>query len=1059
MTQIYTKTGMLFTALLLFCSLQMYGQTKISGTVVDETEAVLPNVTIRLKTNPSTLTSTDSKGHFQINVNNENEYLILSFVGYARQEVAVKGNTALTIHMKPTAGGLNEVVVVGYGTQKKVDLTGAVSTVSGEVLENRPIDNIGRGLQGELPGLNITSYNGKPGTPATFNIRGFTSINGGGPLILVDGVETSLDDINPDDVASATVLKDAASSAVYGSRAAFGVLLITTKSGHTGAPKITYNFNYSVHKITNLPDVVTDPGTVVDYKNEAYSAYYGSNLYNATETAYAHQRSANPSLPATIVDPSTGQYDYLGGTNWFNEAYKSGNPSQIHNISVSGGTDKVTYYFSAGYNSQDGIFRYNPDYYDRYNLRAKLDIELTKWLHITTNSAYNRTTYNSPSLQNGYWVSQGDFFHAIGRENSLAVPKNPDGSWTSAGVAIGFLEQGGRTDTVNNRTQNTIGFNTSFFNNSLRIKGDYTFRSTNNYMQGYQIPVPYETGPDKTVSYAGTSLAYAAADDQSYYNINLYAEYEKNFGTKNYFKAVLGYNQEENNYNSFSASNNNLISNSIGTLNETTGTPPSVGANGYQWALRGYFARLNYEYDKKYLLEIAAREDGSSLFPSDQHYGFFPSASVGWRVSEEPFFKSLLNVVNSLKFRASYGSLGNDQSLQNYQFIPVLTSGTTGSILGGTQQTYVGAPNLVSPNITWETITTKNLGIDVTFFKKLNATFDIYRRYTNNMITQGFALPAVLGATQPLENAADLRTDGWELNLTYNDETTIAGKPFKYGIHANLWDNQSIITKYYNPTGYFLNNPINGSPAYYNGAHVGDIWGLTDIGIFQTNAAAKAAPDQSLFQGYYNLNQAGELQYKDLNHDGKITYGNGTISNPGDMSVIGNTTPRYNFGFGGNFTYDNFDFSVFFQGVGKESFYPGNSGYYWGMFFAPWENVYQNIVGNTWTPQNTNAFYPSLKGWRAGDAGSLLDLATPQSRYIYSAAYIRLKNLTVGYTFPMPMLKKIGVDRIRVYVSGEDLWESDKLPQGYDPEGLRGYASGELYPFQRAYSFGVDVKF
>jgi len=1059
MQNLFTKTGMLFTAFFLLCSMQMFGQTKISGTVTDETGADLPNVTIRLKLDKSTSTATDSKGHFQIAVKNEKDSLVFSFIGYAAREIAAKGVSLINIQLKPSTGGINEVVVVGYGSQKKVDLTGAVSTISGEVLEDRPIDNLGRGLQGQLPGLNITSYNGQPGTPAVFNIRGFTSINGGGPLILVDGVETSPDDINPDDVASATVLKDAASSAVYGSRAAFGVLLITTKSGHTGAPQITYNFNYSVHKISTLPDVVTDPGTVVDYKNEAYAAYYGSNYYNAAQTAYAHQRSANPSLPATILDPSTGQYDYLGATNWFNEAYRSGNASQIHNLSVSGGTDKVTYYFSAGYNSQDGIFRYNPDYYDRYNIRGKLDIQVTKWLHITTNSAYNRTTYNAPSLWTSDWTS-GDFYHSIGRANSLAVPKNPDGSWTEAGAYIGFLQQGGRADTVTNRTQNTIGFNTSFFNNSLSIKGDYTFRSTNDYMQGYQVPIPYETGPDQTVYYAGHSDAYAASDDQSYYDINLYAQYEKTFAGKNYFKAVVGYNQEENSYNGFSASNNYLISNDIGTLNETTGTPPSVGANGYQWALRGYFARANYEYDKKYLLEIAAREDGSSLFPPDEHYGFFPSASAGWRISEEPFFKSLLNVVNNLKLRASYGSLGNDQSLQNYQFIPVLTSGTTSSILGGTQPTYVGAPNLVSPNITWETITTKNLGVDVTFFNKLNATFDIYRRNTNNMITQGFALPAVLGATQPLENAADLRTDGWELNLTYNDQTTIAGKPFKYSVHVNLWDNQTVITKYYNPTGYFLNNAINGSPAYYPGAHVGDIWGLTDVGIFQTAAAAKAAPNQALFQGYYPLNVAGELQYADLNHDGKINYGNGTVSNPGDMSVIGNTTPRYNFGFGGNFTYGNFDLSIFFQGVGKESFSPGNSGYYWSMFFAPYENVYQNIVGNTWTPQNPNAFYPSLKGWRAGDDGQLLDLATPQSRYIYSAAYIRLKNLTVGYSFPVPMLKKIGVDRIRVYVSGEDLWTWDKLPQGYDPEGLNGYdATGELYPFQHAYSFGVDVKF
>jgi len=1066
MTILSTKKGMLLTVVLMLFAMQMYGQAKISGTVADEKGDPLPSVTVKSKLKKSAITATDINGRFQIIGANETDSLIFTFVGYRPKTVSIKGISVIHITMQPLTGGLNDVVVVGYGTQKKVDLTGAISTISGAVLEDKPIPNVGRGLMGQLPGLNISSYSGQPGVGTSFNIRGFTSINGGSPLILVDNVETDVNDINPDDIASVTILKDAASSAVYGSRAPFGVVLITTKSGHVGTPKITYSLNYAYHKITDLPAVVTDPGTVVDYKNEAYSAYYGVNDYNSFETAYAHQRSANPSLSPTIVDPDNPtQYDYLGNTNWFSEAYKNGSTSQIHNLSVSGGSDKINYYFSAGYNTQDGIFKYNTDYYDRYNLRAKLDIELTKWLHVYTNSAYNRSTYNAPSLWTSDWTS-GDFYHTLGRSNSLDPVYNPDGSYTSAGVIIGFLQQGGRADTVMNRTQNTIGFNTSFLNNSLRVNGDFTFRSTDTYMQGYQVPIPYETGPGQQVSYAGHSTAYANSLDENYYNLNLYTEYEKTFNTKNYFKAMLGYNQEYDSYNEFSASNNGLISNDIGYLGETTGTTPSVGGDGAQWALRGAFARINYEYDKKYLLEVSAREDGSSRFPSDQHYGFFPSASVGWRISEEPFFKDLTAVVNNLKFRASYGSLGNDQSLGDYTFVPTLTSGrNTSAILGGIQPAYVGAPNLVSPSLTWETIYSKDLGIDVTLFSKLNVTFDVYQRDTKNMITQGFQFPGVLGATQPLENAADLRTTGWELNLTYNNETTIAGKPFRYGLHANLWDNQTVITKYYNPTDYILtsltgNSGYSPGTAYYTGSHVGDIWGLTDVGIFQSNKAAAAAPNQSQFMGYYPLNVAGELQYKDLNHDGKITYGNGTASNPGDLSVIGNTTPRYNFGFGGNFTYSDFDFSIFFQGVGKESFWPGDSGYYWSMFFAPWENVSPSIVNNTWTPQNPNAFYPTLKGWRAGDDGSLYDLAVPQTRYMYSAAYIRLKNLTAGYTFPIPALKKIGIDRIRVYVSGEDLWESDKLPQGYDPEALNGtWGSGKVYPFQRSYSFGLDVKF
>jgi TonB-linked SusC/RagA family outer membrane protein len=1023
----------------------------ITGKVTDDKGLPLPGVNVMIKgTQKGTITNND--GNYSLTVE-PNQVIVFTFIGFKKKEIFVNEQKEINVGLELDQSQLNNVVVVGYGTQKKVNLTGAVSTVSGSVLEDRPITNIGRGLQGELPGLNVTSSSGQPGAAPTFNIRGFTSINGGEPLVLVDGVETNIDDLNPDDVATATILKDAASAAVYGSRAAFGVLLITTKNGQKGAPKVSYSMNYAIHKITDLPDVVTDPGTVTDYKNQAYAGYYGVNLYNTAQTAYAHQRSADPSLPTTVVDPTNPNvYDYYGATNWFKELYNPTNTSQTQNVNVSGGNDKITYYFSADYNNQTGVFRYNPDYYERFNIRGKLDFKITDWLHIYTNSAYNRTIYNSPSLWTSDWTS-GDLYHQIGRLNSLTVLKNPDGSWTSSGAYIGFLQQGGRDNTVTNEPQNTIGFTTSFFNDTWRIKGDYTFRATNNYDQSYQVAIPYETGPNQQVSYAGHSDASAWADDNSYQAINLYTEYEKTFG-KHYLKGMVGFNQELNKYNYFSASNDNLISSSVGYLDETTSTTPSVAGNGYQWAVRGIFSRLNYIYDNKYLLELDARYDGSSRFPTNQHYAFLPSASAGWRVSQEPFFKALTKVVTNLKLRASYGVLGNDQSLGNYSFIPTLSSGTASNILGGTQPVAVYPPNLVSPTLTWEKVYNMDGGIDFTLFNKLSTTFDWYQRDTKNMITKGFQLPAVLGATQPLENAADSRTQGWELNITYNDQFQLAGKPFNFGLRGSVWDSQTVITKYNNPNKFWFGGD------YYVGEHPGDIWGLTTKGIFQTDAAAKAAPDQSKVQGYYSWNKAGEIQYVDRNGDGKIDYGDGTVGNPGDAHVIGNTSPRYNFGAGGNFTWNNFDFSIFFQGVGKETFWPGTSGYYWGSFFSPWDNVYKNIVGNTWTPQNPNAFYPSLKGWRAGDDGAWVDLAVPQTRYLYSAAYIRLKNLIAGYSFNVPFLKKIGVERLRFYFSGEDLWESDHLPQGFDPEALGGtWGAGKVYPFQRGYSFGLNAKF
>lgn len=1033
-------------------------QNKIHGRVTDSTGKPIAGASVVIKgTHNGTLTNVS--GEYAL-MAKPGDILLFSYIGYKNKEVTVNESDEINISLIAAITSLEDVVMVGYGSQKKINLTGAISTVSGKVLEDRPITNIGRGLQGQLPGLNITSSSGQPGKGTSFNIRGFTSINGGSPLILVDGVQTDINDLNPDDVATATVLKDAAASAVYGSRAAFGVILITTKSGKSGVPKISYGMNYATHKITNLPDVITDPGTVVDIKNAAYYSYYGVNdpdWGTATEVAYDHKRSADPSLPTAYVDPTNPTlYDYAGSTNWFNELYKPHNSSQTQNLSVTGGTDKITYYFSADYNNQGGVFRYNPDYYNRYNVRGKLDFKLTNWLHIYTNSAYNRTQYNYPTLWTSDWTT-GDLYHSIGRANSLDVLKNPDGSWTSAGVYIGFLKDGGRGNTITNEIQNTIGFATSFFNDTWRIKGDYTFRSTNNYNQSYQVAIPYETGPGQQIYYAGHSNASAWADDNAYQAINVYSEYEKTFG-KHYFKGMIGYNQESNNYDYFSAERDNLISDNIGYLDVATGATPSVAGNGYQWAVRGIFSRLNYIYDNKYLLELDGRYDGSSRFPPSQHYAFFPSASAGWRISEEPFFRGLKQVVNNLKLRASYGSLGNDQSLGNYSFIPTLGSKTISNILGGLQPIAVYPPNLVSPNLTWEKVYSKNLGLDITLFKRFNATLDVYQRDTKNMITQGFQLPSVLGASQPLENAADLRTKGWDLNLTYNNQFQLGNKPFTYSIHASVWDDQTVITRYNNPSKLWQVNA--GVAPYYQGQHVGEIWGLTDLGIFQTDAAAQAAPDQSALMGYYNLNKAGELQYADRNHDGKIDLGDGTVGNPGDASVIGNTTPRYQFGGGGNFTWNNFDLSFFFQGVGKEDFWPQYSGYYWSMFWAPWENVNSTILNNTWTPQNPNALFPTLKGWRVEDAGVWKDLGVPQSRYIYSAAYIRLKNLTVGYSFNFASLKKIGIDRLHIYFSGEDLWESDHLPQGFDPEGLGGsWGPGKVYPFQRSYSFGINATF
>ena len=1038
------------------------GDIEVHGKVTDESGTPLQGVSVKIK-GATGGTSTNESGDFSLTAP-QGSILIISAVGYTAQSLPAA--SMVRIHLRKQVAALDQVVVVGYGTQKKSNLTGAVGSVGGEVLESRPIANIGRGLQGELAGLNITSADGQPGRGAEFNIRGFTSINGGGPYILVDGIQTDINDINPADVASVTLLKDAAAAAVYGARAPFGVLLITTKTGKPGTkPVVSYSNNFSFQKITHLPQVVTDPNTVVTYKNESYAAYYGVNDYDASEVAYAQQRSKNPSLPVTIVDPSNPQvYDYFGTTNWFSELYAPSNGTQRHNLSVSGGGDRITYYISGGYNQQNGTLRFNPDIYDQYNLRTKLDVKATQWLSFSENAAYNRTQYTYPTLWTSDWTS-GDLYHEIERLPSLSVLKNPDGSYTEDGTYVGFIQSGGRGNSIVNEVQNTLGFNANFFHNTWRVKGDYTFRSADNSNQGYQVALPYETGPVNQTYTAGHSNASYQSSTVGYQVANLYTEYENTWG-KHYFKALLGYNQELYTFDSAYASNNNLISSSVGYLGQTTSTTPSVNGSAYQWAIRGGFYRANYAFKDRYLLELDGRYDGSSRFPTGSHYGFFPSASAGWRISQEPWFESVKHTVNSLKVRGSYGSLGNDQSLGNYSFIPILADKQIGTVLGGAQPIAVYPPNLVSSSLTWEQIYTKDLGLDFSLFHHLDGSFDWYQRDTKKMITQGAQLPAVLGAGLPNENAANLRTDGWEFTATYHGQGRLGGKPFTWSIRGNLWDNSTVITSFNNPSGYWFGTSYDGlypgayTGSWYKGMHVGDIWGLKTLGIFQTNQEGAAWADQSKLAGYYPQNVAGELKFADLNHDGKVDYGNGTLANPGDARVIGNSTPRYNYGAGGNFAWNGFDFSVMFQGTGKRDFWPGTSGYYWGQFFSPWDNVLKSNVGTTWTASNPNAFYPSLKGWRAGDDGAWIDLAVPQTRYLWKASYIRLKNLQVGYTLPGSLLHRYGLETVRVYVSGEDLWEHDKLPAGFDPEGLGGtWGTGKIYPFQRGYSFGMNVRF
>jgi TonB-linked SusC/RagA family outer membrane protein len=1041
---------------------------KITGKVSTETGEPLVGVSVVVK-GTTKGTSTIADGSFSIDAN-VGDVLEFSMVGYQKRSVTVKNNQPINIQMQIEVTAGSEIVVVGYGTQKKVNLSGAVASVSGKDLANRPITNINQGLEGLVANLNVSPSNGRATTAPDFNIRGFTSINGGSAFILVDNVPATSQEVarlNPADIASVSVLKDAASAAIYGARAAFGVVLITTKTAKSDKLIISANANYAIRNIGSVPDLVTDPLQVMQIKHDAATPLY--DLYPDAVRVYAAQRSKDPSLPAVIVDPTNpNAWAYYGSTNWMKEAYNNTAPAYTADVSIAKRDKKLSYYLSGGYYRQDGLLRYGNDVLNRYNLRTNATYQLTDWLKIGTTSAYTYSTYSSPNFIDGL------FFWDVNRTPSLSVPKNPDGTWTSDGAAIlGTLQQGGRKSTSTNDMLTTLNTEISLVKDAWVIKGDATFRRTNTPTQSYNLPVPYTLGPGQPVGYrfADGSGGNAYAQNEAYIanqNVfNIYTDFHKTFGTKHFLQALAGFNQEYRYWNDFTVRRNGLITNSLPTPQLATGTITQTNTIA-EWAVRGLFYRLNYIYDDKYIVEFDGREDGSSHFPANDRWGFFPSASGAWVISKENFFDPIAKSIkmNLFKIRGSYGMLGNqvtntDPSLNNYPYIPTMSSGPIGQILDGALPIAVYQPGVVSPTLTWEKVSTLNGGVDVAFLdNRLEVSYDRYTRYTDDMLTKSKTLPGVFGASEPKTNAANLKTQGWELTASYRDEFKAGNSPLHYSLRFTLANSKSYITKYDNPNKLLSNSP-NGTPNYYVGQRIGEIWGFFNDGVFQSADDVANSPDQTAVgedDQNYKWYQ-GDVKFKDLNKDNKIDFGDNTVANPGDRKIIGNNTPQLPYSFDVSGDWKGFDVRVFIQGIGKRDWYPGPSNiYFWGVYAQPWTNVtVQNL--NHWTPDNPNAYFPALRAYIAEDQVSPLTI--PQTKYLQNAAYMRVKNITVGYSLPQSLMRKWKLNQIRFYVSGENLFTVDHLKVNMDPEAiLSGSGQGsDIYPFQKIYSFGVNLNF
>ena len=1121
------------TAAMVLCTAFNAGaQTRtVSGTVLDSQQQPLVGAAVIVSgTTNGDVTGLD--GAFTLRVPSGDVTLEVSCLGYTTQTVVVPATQAkISVTLEEDNMMLEETVVVGYGVQKKVNLTGAVTAVDSKELADRTTHNLTNMLQGAVPGLNITTSAGNPGSAGSLNIRGITSINEADPLVLIDGVEGDLSRVNPEDVASISVIKDASASAIYGARAAYGVILVTTKSGSDKGGKATVR--YSGRFGWEEPTVSTDFETrgywsvyTVDkfWATDAGKHYTGYTEHDMAELlARVNDVTENPERPWVVEEVRNGrkQWIYYCNTDWYHELYNDQHPVQQHNISITGGNKDVKYYLSGAFDRQTGVIKLHPDVFQKYNLRAKIDARLNKFMRLSNNTSFYSSSYDYPggsSIQDSFAYSSR---HAL-----ASFPlQNPDGSWLYATPLI----TGGNYNVANGRhlvfgqnKHRNQQLKTDFMNTSelkvtpfkqLTLTANYTYRIYQNRNQYRSANFEFRRYPDADYEYyttgAGEDSLEEAITTAQRHAINAYATYEDTFADAHHLTVTAGMNMESWASKSVDAKGQNLSSETLNDLDlvvpdETGNVITTVSGGQNEYAIMGFFGRINYDYKERYLLELSGRYDGTSRFQPGHQWGFFPSGSIGWRISEEPFFAPAKRYVDNLKLRVSFGSLGNQvvrtsSGAQNYYAylrkisIKDFEGYTFGE--GTTMSKYSTLSAPVDADLTWERTEQINGGIDVAALRnRLTFTGEVYQRKTLDMLTAGPDLPAVFGAASPQTNAADLKTYGYELSLGWRDQFKLFGLPFGYSVKGTLSDYRSYITRFNNP-----NKSL--SMAYYEGMRIGDIWGFEVDGLFASDEEAKQYTSEVLDCSYINGRMtggflAGDLRFVDQDNDGHykiddkgqyvldqdgnrillpesewrvntLGLGSNTVDDPGDRKILGNSLPSLQYGFTVAFDFAGFDVSAFFQGTGNHYWYPAGMNY---MFWGPYSYSYlsflqRDFIDRVWTEENPNTYFPRPRAYSATGG----ELSKVNSRYLQNIRYLRFKNLTVGYTVPQKLTRKIGLEKARVYFSGENLayWSPLKKYTKYlDPESAFTRNTSEAaaqdhvsYPWQKTLMFGIDITF
>ena len=969
----------------------------VKGAVTDESGLSVIGANVFIK-GTTVGTITDMEGNFSLEVPSDNDILVISYIGYVEQQIPVKNRKNWSIVLKEDAQNLDEVVVVGYGTQRKGNIATAVTTIKSDVLQNRPVQTVGEALQGQIPGLSVTAK-GAPGESPKLQLRGSSvlkSDNSSEPLVLVDGVPADFNFLNPEDIESINVLKDAASSAIYGSRAANGVLLITTKRGKMGKPTFRYNGSVGVNTPMYMPQSISS-AEYARIKNEAERNMGRAPIYTDEDISkFANGTDLN-------------RYP---NTNWLDLAIQNSVATR-HGLEASGGTEKVRYLVSAGVDHQTGIFPNTQQ--NVFNVRSSTDISITKKFGISFDIRYQLRDMDA--LNN-----QEDIYKQLIQADPTMVAYYTDGSY---GYNPGFftnplvpLYEGGQKYTNRHEASGIFKLDYEIID-GLKFTGIANVKYTFKNEESRARKVFYKNYFTQEVFENGENSFSDRRDYNAYYNLQALLNYKKSFGIHN-LDILAGYQQESENSDWLKGARSGYPTDIIWELNPGPKDNWSNDGNGEHWALASFIGRINYDYDNKYILSLSMRSDASSRFAKGSRWSTFPSVAAAWRISQESFMKGIRSWLDDLKIRASWGQTGSATGLGLYPSYTLISTG--GLILNNTYQQIASLKTIGNQELTWEHSDMLNFGLDVKVLNsRLNFTGEYYIKNTKDILLE-MPVPLEYGFGKPNMNVGEVRNKGWELSLSWNDRIN----DFGYSISGNLSDNRNEVVDL-GDTG-----PWKGSNTYTEvGLPFNSIYGYESMGLFQSDEEVANAPFQN------SNTAAGDIRYKNQNGDDKI--------DANDRVVIGDPNPHFLYGVNLGFDYKNFDLNMFFQGIGQKDRVIMDN------FVRPFydSSIFEHHL-DYWTPENTGAKYPRILN---KDDGT--DNYQQSDYWMINAGYFRMKNLQIGYTIPREILRPAGFDRVRVYFSANNLFTVSDFVPGMDPESEKSVS----YPFARTYSFGLNVQF